>query len=604
VLRATLATRRNLAVLVCALILLAPLRGVSEAGRPTRASSKPAKKSTAKKATTPKKAAAHSARTTTRSGSAGLGRDSSGPLTPDEALAEKLEKLWEDPALRQGTTAVYVVDSVTGDPVYAIHPDDPLNPASNVKLVSTAAALHVLGPEHRFKTKVLGPVADGDGAITGDIYLLGSYDPTLAAADVAALAKQLVAEGITRIDGDLIVGDGATRDGIYHAEVTIKVSAGAAPGDAPTVRVTPANALVSVDVTADTVKNKGGKTAKARAKASKPSLTLKAAMETPEGGAPRYRVTISGKMPVGSSATYERTVPERGLLTAHVLRQALVDAGIEIDGRVRKATLEYFLAAARTKKYLPVELAVHRSQPLSSIVAKINKRSINWLADRLIMIAGAALVGGDPSMEKGVTAMKQWLAASAGIDENAVELDTGSGLSYKTQLSARQIVDVLRAGGGLGLKQDLGDAAAARAYLDSLSIGGVDGTLRGRFKQSQVKGKIRGKTGTLTRILALSGVLPGATDTTGLAFAIVTNGHVQKYKSRVRKVHEQMVELLAEYLANRSAATTATATAARPPAKPAPAAALEAVDAEADTDDEEAGEYVPEYETASDMKGL
>src|SRR5258705_4072062 len=152
----------------------------------------------------------------------------------------------------------------------------------------------------------------------------------------------------------------------------------------------------------------------------------------------------------------------------------MLAAGVTLDGAPRRASLEDYVDTASAARFLPVQLAGHESMRLAEIVTGINKRSINWLADRVLMTAGAALIGGPPSMEKGIEAMKRWLAQRAAILPDQCTLDTGSGLSYRTELSPRQIVQVLRTATGLRT-----DAVAAadhadleRAYLGSLSIAG------------------------------------------------------------------------------------------------------------------------------------
>ena len=213
-----------------------------------------------------------------------------------------------------------------------------------------------------------------------------------------------------------------------------------------------------------------------------------------------------------------------------------------------------YMAEAVAGDYLPVALVSHESEPLHALVARINKRSINYLADHVVMTAGAALYGGQPSMDKGVQAMHAWLRDRAGIDPSQVIIDTGSGLSYETELSARQIVRVLRAASGLA-RRLAGEPAADEAgpdldevFMGSLAVGGVDGTLRHRFRD--LRGKVQAKTGTLTSVIALSGIVAEGDD--ALAFSIVTNGNNHRKRNQVRRQHEEIVEALHHYLRDRT----------------------------------------------------
>src|SRR6185503_14155775 len=114
------------------------------------------------------------------------------PLTPEETTAAQIQRLLRGPLLRNGVTGLFVADARTGETLFSVNADDPLNPASNVKMISTATALELLGPDFRYPTRLLGATPDG-GAVRGDVYLLGSYDPTLTAADLDNIASAVAA---------------------------------------------------------------------------------------------------------------------------------------------------------------------------------------------------------------------------------------------------------------------------------------------------------------------------------------------------------------------------------------------------------------------------
>ena len=461
----------------------------------------------------------------------------SSKATSEEKLAKEIQKVWAGRTLRRGTTAVYVVDANDGDILYAVHENDPLNPASNVKLVATATVLDVLGPDWRYQTRLLGPTPDSSGTVSGDVYLLGNYDPTLSADDVADLAASVAETGITRIDGDIVVGSDDRRDSLRRARVEVSVTA-TEPGQPPIVTVTPMSALIEIVVTAKTSKRRR---ARLRVVSRREDLD----------GEERCRIEVSGLIRRGRTKRYRRLVPQRAAFTAHLFADELRSAGIEASGEVTRRSLPAYVAAATrgAPAYLPVELGRHESAPMSALVRKVNKRSINWLADAILETAGAVVYGGPPSMANGVRAMDYWLQHNAGIDPELVTLDTGSGLSYASELSAKNITEVLRSAAGFGN----GDAAEDidEVFRASLSVAGRDGTLRRRFRRSQVRGHLLGKTGTLTRIIALSGII-SASDDNALLFAIVTNDHSRGYRRRVRRVHETMVKSMYRFLERRA----------------------------------------------------
>lgn len=454
-----------------------------------------------------------------------------GPIstpTAIEGLREAVQGIWSGRILRRGVTAVHIVDAETGEELYTAHADDQLNPASNVKLVSTATVLDTLGPDWRFHTRLFGAMPTTDGTVHGGVYLRGHYDPTFGTRSLASLVEELAARGVRRIDGDVVLSDDAVRDTLATGTVQVTVR-GAGVGQPPTVEVSPASEFVTVDVRAKTTRR--GRT----------RVRVGTTLEEDAGFGPRLRVAVTGRIRRGHRRVLRRGVHRRSTFTGHTVRAALADAGIEVTGSVRLLELDAFLAESVAAGRLPIVLAEHQSRPIGDLIARVNKRSINWLSDRLIMVAAAQRYGGGLSMDKAVRMMKDWLA-KVGVDPEEVLIDTGSGLSYNTQLTARQIVRVLRAGSGYA-----GDATGASTFLSSLAVGGVDGTLRHRFRGSPARGEVLAKTGTLTGVIALSGFVAGKGGRT-LCFAIVTNGNRHRKRNQVRREHEAIVEQLHSFL--------------------------------------------------------
>lgn len=488
-------------------------------------------------------------------------------LSLEEDTARRIEELLRGP-LRVGTTAIYVADARTGQPVFAVHPDDPLNPASNVKLLSTAAAIEILGPDFRYQTRIIGSVPHHN-VVRGDVYLLGSYDPTLGVAAMDQLAADLAAAGVTRIEGDVVVGESPTRDAVYRSLVPVEISAGASAGAAATVTLPVGYDYVIPTITATTVS--GRKMRRARVTFAEKSLL-------DAHGNARIELTVAGTIAAGRTFTHWFWARDRGRHAAHMLRAALAAQGVAISGDVHKAELARYLFDRIRSGDLPLVLARHSSDSLADIVARVNKRSINWLADRVIMTAAALKYDELPSMERAVDAMYEWLRKRLNVGKSEITIDTGSGLSRSTQFSTRYIAEVLRVAGGFSSHQE--DDPQHRLWLDSLAFAdgsGQDGTLRGRFRSGGFVGRLRGKTGTLSTSIALSGVLDADLGRP-LVFSIVTNGASALPKNRVRAGHDRIVALLSQYLSKRNGATAPTssprtgASTPRKPAVPVPAA--------------------------------
>lgn len=451
------------------------------------------------------------------------------PLTAEETTAQQIEKLLRGP-LRAGVTAIFVADAKTGSPLFAVNADDALNPASNVKMLSTAAALELMGPDYRYSTRLFGHQPDADGIIHGDVYLLGGYDPTLGPNGLDEMAAQLAARGVRQLNGDVVIGADPDRDGLSRAIVPIDIIAGE-PNQAPIAISPPGFDFVVLRVTATTARTR-----------KRARLAFAAEQALDSQGRRRIHVTISGSIGQGGVMTYPLALKDRSAVTAHWLRASLRSHAIAVTGDVAIAAFDHYLGA-RGGVSAP-ELARHDSSRLADIVAQINKRSINWLADRVIMTAAGLARGEPPSMTAALAAMYNWLAHHPRVDKAKARLDNGSGLSYETRVTTRDLVSIVRSAAGFA---DAADPKLSAAWLDSLAVAGIDGTLVGRLGSPELRGRVRAKTGTLSTAIALSGVVDVDPDRP-LAFAIVTNTDRPLKKHKIRSAHDQIVSALCTYL--------------------------------------------------------
>lgn len=490
-------------------------------------------------------------------------------LSLEEETAAKIARMLRGP-LRNGDTGLYVADARTGQPVFAINADEAFNPASNVKMISTATALELLGPTFRYPTRLLGPAPEA-GVVHGDVYLLGSYDPTLTAADLGEVAQGLADRGITAIEGSIVVGADPTRDGIYRAVIPVEITAGE-PGEAANASIPNGAEHVFVTVTAKTAK-----------RAMRPRLTYKVETTKNPAGIARIHLTIGGTIGLGGSATYPIATRERTAAAAYALKGALAAHDIQVAGDLEILELGDFVGESVGAGALPIELGRHESRPLAEIVTRVNKWSINWLADRVIMTAAALTRRQAPSMELAIDAMYTWLARHPHIAKSDLYVDTGSGLSYRTRISPTELVSIVRSASGYAPDSD---PALGAAWTSSLAIAGTDGTLRHRVRGAEINARVRGKTGTLSTAIAMSGLLDVDPDHP-LAFALVTNTKRPLSKAAVRKAHDAVVGALCTYVAKSTKASPI----APPVTRPAPS--VEGRDASAPVDETEEVERDP-----------
>jgi D-alanyl-D-alanine carboxypeptidase/D-alanyl-D-alanine-endopeptidase (penicillin-binding protein 4) len=134
-------------------------------------------------------------------------REGKDPSDPHEQrvlkLRERLIEVLKDGPLSRTKVGVEVMQASDGDVLFAHNAGVPFNPASNTKMLTTAAAMSYLGGDYRYHTALYGPMPDENGVVNGDVVLRGSGDPSLTNTDLAEIARNLQCRGITKIDGDL-----------------------------------------------------------------------------------------------------------------------------------------------------------------------------------------------------------------------------------------------------------------------------------------------------------------------------------------------------------------------------------------------------------------
>lgn len=424
-----------------------------------------------------------------------------------DALGARLDAVLETRALRGAEIAALVVDE-DGKPVYEHSPDRPLIPASNMKLLTALAALHALGPTHRFHTRLLADAApDAQGAIP-ELYVQGSGDPALTSEDFWRLASDLRNAGVRKVDGDLVLDDsafdgrrwhpswGQTSSRAYNAPIgaltvnygafAVRVEPGAAPGDPLRAVVDPPVAYLPLVIR--------GHTGPARARS-----TLSVDRQR---GAGNERVVVSGVMPAGREArTFERSVLDPAHYAGAVLRLQLESVGIHVSGVTR---VGYVPANA-------VTVLDFEGAPLSDVVRRFLKYSNNQIGEALVKTLGARASGGPGNWSSGEAALRSELEG-LGLPLAGAVLVDGSGLSYENRVTPRLLVAALHLGShafGFGPE-----------YVSALPIAAADGTLEDRA--AAAAGRVRAKTGLLTRVTALSGLALEA-DGRRLIFSVLVN---------------------------------------------------------------------------------
>lgn len=439
-------------------------------------------------------------------------------LGPGSESANALDQLLADPILEGSLVSLTVRDVGTGATLYQRNGHTRLLPASSLKLLTTAAAMDVLGPQYRFSTQVLSNGKLKNGHLDRNLYLRGTGDPSIHAADYHKLAADLAALGIKRISGDLVIDDTAfdtIRLGVDWANddessssaaqisalslspnndfdastVIVTVSAPAIEGEPAVVSISPPNRILTVTNSATLGTNN----------------TIRVSREHGTN-----HLSISGTLPADTQSRKWVSVWEPTRLVADVFEQALLAQGIETGGQT--------IIGALTPSDSRV-LASHDSPPLAQLMTPLLKLSNNGMTEVLLKVMGRSTADAGTA-EAGIVAVRGFLQRQ-GLERGEMIQVDGSGLSRRNMISTQDLT---------GLLLSVRDEVWFDSWYKALPIAGnpermLGGTLRNRLRGTFAEGNLHAKTGSMTSVSSLSGYLDSVAGRS-LVFAMITNNYM------------------------------------------------------------------------------
>ena len=471
-------------------------------------------------------------------GCAGFPRGSGG------ILQEEIDKIISAPPLDQVNWGIRIVDPERGRILYNRHAHLKFVPASNMKILSTATALSVLGPDYRYQTDLygVGSFKEGGRVLQGDLHLRATGDPTLserfypsAEAPLDSLAQGLWAAGVRVVTGSLVVDasawDSTSVPGTWM--VGDLPEAYAATGGAFAI----AEGVLTIEVTA----GKGeGAPARARWWPSLGNEFISVSFVTvhPDssgrGRSIQYlpesrRLEIEGRIQTGEVDTLRVSQRDPVRLASAALLHALERRGIEVQGGVRIAweveePVQDYPDATR--------VAGLTSPPMAEIVKGILEPSQNWMTEQLVRTLG--MEGGQMgSWREGFQVERDFLTQEVGVDSLDIIYRDGSGMSAYNLITPRAVVRVL---------EYMRASSNSGVFRNALaSPGEEESTLRSRLLS--LESRVFAKTGTITHVNSLSGYV--FTDSgKELIFSILTNGSGLS-SGVVRAAIDRIVEVVA-----------------------------------------------------------
>ncbi len=457
-----------------------------------------------------------------------------------------LSEIVKDKDFKPACFSFFAIDSKTGQIVSFYNPDKALRPASNQKLITTATALELYGPDYKFETKLeyTGYIDTIMHILHGNIIIKGGGDPTLGSKyfdetkDHQFLTQWVRAVknlGIDSVAGAVVAdarifswdivpvswswtnmgdyyGAGANGLSIYDDYYTIYYNTDSVIGDtAEIVKVVPEvpNLVFDNGVIADTVSDD----------------------ESNILGAPycnkRY---LRGEIPLNeTNFSVKGSLPDPAYFAAYEVERALKESGVKFTGK--PSTIRLLKIDGKHFSSTLTEITTTFSPPLSEIITQTNIHSINLFAEHLLDLSGLKLIGRAQTELDAKAVMNFW--KEKGMDIQGMALTDGSGLSQYNAVTPRQMVFLLNY---------MQKSPYFDVYYHSLPVAGQDGTMEGMFKGSAAEGNLRAKSGTIDRVKAYTGYVVSRSGRK-IIFSMIVNNFSGKSKEARTKLEKLMIAL-------------------------------------------------------------
>jgi len=469
-----------------------------------------------------------------------------------QSLTKRLDARLDRPPFNRQLWGVAVADE-NGKLIYSRNADRLFIPASNTKLVVSAVASALLPGDWRVKTSVYGGPVVG-GVLLGDLVLYGRGDPTMGHRCYATdstlagvcdtdpffrfrqVADSLRAKGVHLVQGD-VVGDGSYFEPTlvhpgweqfdlnwwYAAPVSglsfndNSVDFTWQPGPAPGA---PANITMSPDLGDLGFENR--------------TVTVPAGGESDIGD--RFfrhpgtlQIWAEGTVALDHPSQVESfALPDPNLYAARALRQALADVGIAVSGTTRSTTDSTLYIQLRSSP----PLAEVSSRPLRDWIFPILNTSQNWFSEMLLKQLGKQF-GRGGSWPDGLEVERRFLIDSVRIDSTQISLSDGSGLSTSNLVSPLAFTQILRY---------IRRHPRYATFAAGLPQAGGTGSLKNRFVGTPLAGRVRAKTGSISRVNSLSGYIELDRGKV-VTFSVQANHHAQPSRPMLAAIDSIVLEM-------------------------------------------------------------
>lgn len=473
-----------------------------------------------------------------------------------QTLERKVQQAIEKARLGGGQIGISIVDCDSGRELVNIVTGDRerrgFTPASNLKLLTSGAALATLGADYEFRTQLIS-------MDNGRLVVRGSGDPAFADPELLSkmqlgvdqfvdrLVESVAKAGVTGIR-EVIVDDRvfdreyvhadwpaaqlnraycAQVSGVnFHANVlNVYVAPAARIGEAASARSEPQGNWLTIQRLAKTV---GGKDASAE-------VWLERDKEP-------YSFRLHGSVRTAPDQPIQVTVHEPGLMFARVLADRLAKAGLTNPGQPASGRLVGIDEQLTGIDSAPVVALVRT--PISVVLERCNVDSDNLYAESLLKAAGHRATGQPGSWSNGTAVVRMQLKDMVdGDTASRLIMADGSGLSKNNRVTPDMLTKWLRA---MAEKPVIGDM-----FVRSLAKAGEEGTLKKRFKGSKLKNEVRAKSGYIAKVRTLSGYVTSPETGRRVAFSVLVDSVPSGSDQRAKELHENVVEFVDAWLSEQ-----------------------------------------------------
>jgi D-alanyl-D-alanine carboxypeptidase/D-alanyl-D-alanine-endopeptidase (penicillin-binding protein 4) len=453
------------------------------------------------------------------------------PSDPLGALRYDIDQVLTDSTFTATAVGIKVQSLKTTEVLYDRNSRLLLHPASNMKLLTSAAGLSLLGPDFTFKTAVLADSFETHSGIVNNLFLKGYGNPDFTTADIETLAAKTARAGV-RIVAQNLVADVSYFDSIYWGAgwmwddepdpdemfisplsvnkncVTVRVIGSSDTSTSPNVSVEPSTSFVQIINESRSARD----SVRERLNITRPIFER------------TNVIRISGELLADTSQHIQTRVsvwkPE--LYALHLFREALIRRGISILGNNRMGrSLETHAT-----------LALHERR-LDSVLVNLNKISDNLSAENLLRTIAAERSGAPGSARAGIYLVHSFLS-QLGIDTTTFLMVDGSGVSHYNLLSAEMLLHLLT--------EMHHHERFFPLFFESLPVAGKDGTLRTRMKGTLAEQRVHAKTGLLSGVSSLSGYVT-TVDGEMLAFSMLMQNFIGS-SAPARRAQDRICEIL------------------------------------------------------------